>query len=84
METVLCASIIVDMNGSAPNTSSSRLPRRFILLPEVEADAGRHGPRVRRYRLTSVGLGVGARRSGPGGAQIGTASSAADPGRRAA
>ena len=38
-------------------------PRRFILLPEDRRTAGRQGPRIRRYRLTSVGLGAG--RSAP-------------------
>jgi hypothetical protein len=77
MERDVCPSIILAMNGSA----NSRLPRRFILLPEVETDAGRrHGPRIRRYRLTTVGLGAGARRSGPGGAQIAPARIAGDTG----
>jgi hypothetical protein len=72
--------IMLPMNRSAANASVSCLPRRFILLPEVEADAGRHGPRIRRYRLTTVGLGAASRRSGHGGADIVTARTARDLG----
>jgi hypothetical protein len=36
-------------------------PRRFLLLPEEATDAAGRDPRVRRYRLTSIG-----RRSGSG------------------
>jgi len=54
------------VNRSAATTTVSP-PRRFILLPEVVADAGIDGPRVRRYRLTSVGLGAGRRRAGLSG-----------------
>jgi len=68
------------MDRSAGNSNSSRLPRRFILLPEVGADAGRHGPRVRRYRLTSVGLGTGSQRSGSSGAGFAMARTARDLG----
>jgi hypothetical protein len=70
---------MLSMNWSAAN-NTPQLPRRFILLPEVEADAGRHGPRIRRYRLTSVGLGTGRQRSGHGGADIVTAGNARDLG----
>jgi hypothetical protein len=68
------------MNTSAATSSASSLPRRFILLPEVEADAGRHGPRIRRYRLTTVGLGAGRLRSGRSGADIVKARTARDLG----
>jgi hypothetical protein len=74
------AAIMLSMNRSAGQSNSSRLPRRFILLPEVEAGAGRHGPRIRRYRLTSVGLGAGRQRSGHGGADIVMAGNARDLG----
>jgi hypothetical protein len=57
------------MNRSAANSIVSR-PRRFILLPEDSADACSHGPRIRRYRLTSVGQGADRRRAGLRGAGI--------------
>ena len=61
-------------------TSIVSSPRRFILLPEVAADGGREGPRVRRYRLTSVGLGTGRQRVGLPRADIATARTARDLG----
>ncbi|HST55343.1 MAG TPA: hypothetical protein VLJ42_05545 [Solirubrobacteraceae bacterium] len=30
-------------------------PRRYVLLPEESADVSSQGPRIRRYRLSSVG-----------------------------
>jgi hypothetical protein len=71
---------MLPMNRTAGNLDGHRLPRRFILLPEVEADAGRHGPRIRRYRLTSVGLGAGVRRTGSSGVDIVKARMARDLG----
>jgi hypothetical protein len=38
-----------------PIAASSASPRRFLLLPEQEADVTGQGTRIRRYRLTSVG-----------------------------
>ena len=66
------------MNRSAANSSKS-FPRRFVLLPEVQADSGAHGPRIRRYQLTSVGQGASHRRAARG-ADIATAWTARDPG----
>jgi hypothetical protein len=53
------------MKRSAANSSVSA-PRRFILLPEEIGGGSTQGRRIRRYRLTSVGLGAG-RREGPSG-----------------
>ena len=50
------------MNRSAANTNVSS-PRRFILLPEEPLDVAPHGPRIRRYKLSSVGQGAGRRRA---------------------
>jgi hypothetical protein len=55
------------MNRSAANPKVSP-PRRFILLPEEKATGASNGPRIRRYRLTSIGMGAGTRRVRPGGA----------------
>jgi hypothetical protein len=68
---------MLPMNRTA-GISNVSSPRRFILLPEVVADGGRHGPRIRRFQLTSVGLGAGRRRAGLGGADIATARTARD------
>ena len=65
------APICCAMNRSAANPSVSS-PRRFILLPEEPADGAPHGPRIRRYRLTSVGQGA-VHRSRPNGADLATA-----------
>jgi hypothetical protein len=45
---------IVGVNRSAADHKSSP-PRRFILLPEESTDGASLGPRVRRYKLTSLG-----------------------------
>jgi hypothetical protein len=48
-----CANMLA-MNGSALNPPVSA-PRRFLLLPE-EAVSGRSGgPKIRRYKLVSIG-----------------------------
>jgi len=60
------------MNRLAANSSVSP-PRRFILLPEESAGGAPDGPRIRRYKLTSVGQGAARRRAGLGGADIATA-----------
>jgi len=54
---------MLTMNRSAANQNVSP-PRRFILLPEEAVDGSGHGPRIRRYRLTSVGQGAGRRGAG--------------------
>jgi hypothetical protein len=54
---------ILAMDRSAANQSVSS-PRRFILLPEEAVDGSDHGPRIRRYKLTSVGQGAGRRGAG--------------------
>lgn len=46
------------MNPPAAN-ANTQSSRRFVLLPEPGDDVSSRGPRVRRYRLASVG-----RRSG--------------------
>jgi hypothetical protein len=65
------------MNRLAANPSVSP-PRRFILLPE-ETGGSNQGPRIRRYRLTSVGQGADRRRGL--GADIATARTAREFGR---
>jgi hypothetical protein len=60
--------------------SSPSPPRRFILLPEETAD-GRAKPRIRRYRLTSVGQGTDRSRGGPSGSDAATARIACEFGR---
>ncbi len=49
-------------------TSMAHPPRRFLLLPEDAADVPGQGPRIRRYRLTSVGR---AQVGSPAGAVLG-------------
>ena len=52
-----CANMLA-MNGSALNAPVSS-PRRFLLLPE-EAVGGRSGgPKIRRYKLVSIGQRAG-------------------------
>ncbi|HEY2202808.1 MAG TPA: hypothetical protein VGH56_13055 [Solirubrobacteraceae bacterium] len=51
-------------------------PRRFLLLPEDAVKTSNAKPRIRRYRLASVG-----RRSGLGGPDLATASLARELGR---
>ena len=48
---------MIDMNRPTP--TSSTIPRRFLLLPEQEAEVTGQGVRIRRYRLTSVGRSHG-------------------------
>ena len=71
---------MLSMNRSAANSSVSP-PRRFILLPEESADGAPHGPRIRRYKLTSVGQGAGRQRAGLSGTDISTARIARELGR---
>lgn len=52
-----CANIL-HVNPPLAN-SIAHHPRRFVLLPEQGEDVSSRGPRIRRYRLASVG-----RRSG--------------------
>ena len=68
------------MNRSAANSSVSP-PRRFILLPEETVNGSSRAPRIRRYRLTSVGQGVDRRRGGLGGSKLATARIAPELGR---
>jgi hypothetical protein len=42
------------MNRPTSNSMASS-PRRFVLLPEEAVDVPSQGPRIRRYRLASVG-----------------------------
>jgi hypothetical protein len=68
---------MLSMNRSSANPSESA-PRRFVLLPEEPADGTGHAPRIRRYRLTSVGLGasrssIGRRRGGLRGSDVASA-----------
>jgi hypothetical protein len=67
------------MNRSAANSIVSPPPRRFILLPEETGGGSSQGPRIRRYRLTSVGQGADRRRGL--GADIATARMAREFGR---
>ncbi len=62
--------LAMDRSANPSNVSS---PRRFILLPEEQVDAQYRGPRIRRYRLTSVGTGAGHRRAGISNVDIATA-----------
>jgi hypothetical protein len=71
---------MIDMNRSAANSSVS-LPRRFILLPEETAGGASHGPRIRRYKLTSVGHGSGRQGAGLSDVDLGTARIAREFGR---
>jgi len=58
--------------------SIAQPPRRFMLLPEQGDDVSSRGPRIRRYRLASVG-----RRSGVSDLDIATARLARELGRLA-
>jgi hypothetical protein len=69
---------MLGMNRLAANQSVSP-PRRFILLPEETVGGSNQGPRIRRYRLTSVGQGADRRRGL--GADIATARTAREFGR---
>jgi len=62
-----------DMNTYTPNQISSR---RFLLLPEEQAQQSRRGMRIRRYRLTSV-----SRRAGMDGVDMAAARIARELGR---
>jgi uncharacterized protein with von Willebrand factor type A (vWA) domain len=55
--------------------------RRFILLPEETVSGAPHGPRIRRYTLTSVGQGAGRQRSRSKASDLATARSARGLGR---
>jgi hypothetical protein len=70
---------MLSMNRSAAKSSISP-PRRFILLPEETACGAPQGPRVRRYRLSSFGLGVGRQHTGANGSDISTARNARESG----
>ena len=61
---------MVYVNRLAANSSPSA-PRRFILLPEETALGEPKGPRTRRYKLASVGLGAGRLRTGSSSAEPG-------------
>ena len=63
------------MNRSGLNVSISS-PRRFLLLPQESVDGPSQGPRIRRYKLTSVG-----RRPGVNGVDIATVRNARELGR---
>jgi len=56
--------------------ASSSSPRRFLLLPQESVDGPSQGPRIRRYKLTSVG-----RRPGVNGVDIATVRNARELGR---
>ncbi len=71
---------MVLVNRSAANSSVSP-PRRFILLPEESAGGEPHGPRIRRYKLTSVGSGANPQRAGLNNADVSTAGMARELGR---
>ena len=68
------------VNRSAANPSVSK-PRRFILLPEELAGGSPHDPRIRRYKLTSVGTGARRLRPGSDGMDIARAGIARGSGR---
>jgi|CZKG01.1.fsa_nt_gi hypothetical protein len=72
MEPTARGANMLTMNRSATNSSVSS-PRRFILLPEEPAGGASHGRRIRRYKLTSVGLGAGRQRAGLNGIDASTA-----------
>lgn len=61
-----CANIPA-MNGSAPNPPVAS-PRRFLLLPEEAVDGRGGGPKIRRYKLVSIG-----QRARAGRLELGTA-----------
>jgi hypothetical protein len=63
------------MQSSSPSNPSAS-PRRFILLPEESVDGHGQRPRIRRYRLTSVG-----RRPDLNGVDVATARIARESGR---
>jgi hypothetical protein len=71
---------ILYVNRSAANPSVSP-PRRFILLPEESTDGASLGPRIRRYKLSSVGQGAGPQRTGLSGSDLSTARIARELGR---
>jgi hypothetical protein len=71
---------MVPMNRSAANSSVSP-PRRFILLPEEHASGVPHGPRIRRYKLTSVGSGANPQRTDFDNADVFAAGMARELGR---
>jgi len=62
----MCAKMMA-MNPPPANRNASP-PRRFMLLPEQGDDVSSRGPRIRRYRLASVG-----RRSGVSEIDVATA-----------
>jgi hypothetical protein len=66
---------MLDMNRSGLHVSISS-PRRFLLLPQESVDGPSQGPRIRRYKLTSVG-----RRPGVNGVDIATVRNARELGR---
>lgn len=72
MEGALVGANMLLMNRSAANSTISP-PRRFILVPEELADGAPQGPRIRRYKLTSVGHGAGRQRAGLSGMDVSTA-----------
>ena len=55
--TARCAKMLA-MNPPLAN-SKAQPSRRFVLLPEQGDDVSSRGPRVRRYRLASVGRRTG-------------------------
>jgi hypothetical protein len=68
----------VNRSAASPSVSS---PRRFILLPEEPVDAQLHGPRIRRYQLTSVVAGAGRERAAISNVDIASARIARELGR---
>jgi hypothetical protein len=66
---------MVAMNPPVAN-SIAQSPRRFVLLPEQGEDVSSRGPRMRRYRLASVG-----RRSGMSEVDVASARIARELGR---
>jgi hypothetical protein len=66
---------MLSMNSSDFNLNISS-PRRFLLLPQESVDGPSQGPRIRRYKLTSVG-----RRPGVNGVDIATVRNARELGR---
>jgi hypothetical protein len=59
---------MLDVDRLEANSSVSA-PRRFVLLPEEPVDGSGQGRRIRRYRLTSVGIGAARRRGSISGAE---------------
>ena len=72
-DTGACANILA-MNSQVAN-SIAQPSHRFVLLPEQDGASGR-GPRIRRYRLASVG-----RRSGTSEVDVAMARIARELGR---